>query len=488
MLSLLTWNEFGDLVAMHASRFMRCILRTFTALLLLLPLNADESGVPANYPAKLVAPLVFGDEFVEVTDAGTLRRRYRVWGDFAKEMAAWKAKAVAAEKSRTKPPRTFRLGCIFLKDATVVFPEIPGTDGQPLRATFSTPPEFAEAMRSHTAQEYSDFTFAFTGGEVKCEWIFETLTGLNWTGAGKNPGWGCQPRAIGEQLERVLAKYKDARVDMWVYCAGAPKAVNGGPKQRVPGPPYGISYTQWTLFGGYSVVICAPHLPLLVHEVNHRYLDNLDTIEGVQLTLFHGLGAMGYERGDLGYPDLLAVYRSVYLHIIRPAMWRRFSLTGPNGALPEPFTGKRYQWDDVRDDCWFRLPLLGQTELAQLTGLPSLQFAADRKTKWRHFTVADADRPRLLSPCAATPGENDTALNNLLALPTESCAVVRTATGHWLIVRPEVADVYVNMLTARGKGAPLEAVGWLNEGVRPLLVFRAPPELEVPKSEIGYFR
>ena len=53
--------------------------------------------------------------------------------------------------------------------------------------------------------------------------------------------------------------------------------------QRVAGPPYGISYTQWQLFDAYSIVICAPHVPLVVHEVNHRYLDNLEAIEGVKL-------------------------------------------------------------------------------------------------------------------------------------------------------------------------------------------------------------
>ena len=66
--------------------------------------------------------------------------------------------------------------------------------------------------------------------------------------------------------------------------------------------------------------------------------------------------------------------------------------------------------------------------------------------------------------------------------------MLRTATGHWLVVRPEVADVYVETAAAHGKGGPLEAAGWLNDGVCPLLVLRAPPELPVPASEIGYFR
>jgi hypothetical protein len=453
------------------------------------PLKGSANGTAEDkYPAKLVEPLKFGDEFFEVTDAGTLRRRYRVWGDYAAEVSAWKSKAAAAASKRTRIPRTFRLGCIFLKDANIVCPDVAGTDGNPLRATYSTPPEFEKEMREWTTQQYSDFTEAFTGGEVKCEWTFETLSGLKWTSTGKQPGWGCQPRAIAEQLETALAKYKDAKVDMWVWCAGAPKVENGIPKQKLPGPPYGISYTQWQLFGGFSIVGCAPHLPLFVHEVNHRYLDNLEAIEGVHLTQFHGLAAMGYERGDLGYPDLLATYRSVYLHIIRPAMWQRFSLTGPAMTKAEVFTGKMYRWQDVADDCWFRLPLLRKAELAQITGLPGLDIAGDRKSRSQHFIVPEAGRSLLRSPYVATAAANDTTPNNLLSLATESCAVLRTPAATWLIVRPEVVDVYVTMLSQRGKGADLEVAGWINEGVCPLLVLRAPADLPMPATEIGYFR
>ena len=455
---------------------------TFGTLAVLSPLSLFPSGLAADDPVKLAEPLKYHDEWVEITDAGTLRRRYKVWGDYDREVAAWKA--VAAQV----PARTFRLGCIFLKDAEITCPDVPGADGQPLKATFSTPPGFEAQMKDRTAGQYSDFVQAFTGGAVKCEWFFETLPGLKWTSTGKKPGWGCQPRAIADQVEKALAKYKDAKVDMWVWCAGAPKTLNGGPKQKVAGPPYGISYTQWELFGGYSIAIGAPHLPLVVHEVNHRYLDNLNTIEGVHLTQFHGLAMMGYEGGDLGYADLLATYRSVYLHIIRPAMWRRFSLQGPASAKPEPFAGKMYPWKDVSDDCWFRLPLLTEGEMAKLTGLPGLKLIAAPKSRFRHFTLPEAGRTILRSPYSDVADKSDTSLNNVLALATESCAVLHTATGHWLIVRPEVADVYVEMFSLRGKGPPLEVAGWINEGVCPLLVLHAPPDLAVPAREIGYFR
>jgi hypothetical protein len=449
----------------------------------------DGETMPTGpYAAKLVEPLKIGDDYIEVTEAGTLRRRYRVWGDYSAEVTAWKSRADALAAHRPQPPHAFHLGCIFLKNATVICPEIRGTDGQPLRGAFSTPDAFAQQMRDRTAPAYCEFTHAFTGGAVESTWVFETLEGLTWTSPGTKPQWSCQAKAVGDQLEKALAKYRDAGIDMWVWCAGDPELVNGAPGAKMSGPPLGVSYTQWQIFGAFNLAICAPRLPVVIHEVNHRYLDNLRDIEGLQLTLFHALSAMGYEREDLGYPDLLGTYRAVYLDIIRPAMWERFSLTAHPRPTPEPFTGRFYQWSDVSDDCWFRLPLLTEKNLAALTGLNGLKFVANKGVRWRQFTVSEMDHFRLRSPYRPSADEKDTELNNVLSLGTESCAVLRTPTGHWLIVRPEVVDAYVGMLSRRGRGPPLLVAGWLNDGVCPLLVLRAPPELPVPRREIDYFR
>jgi hypothetical protein len=169
-------------------------------------------------------------------------------------------------------------------------------------------------------------------------------------------------------------------------------------------------------------------------------------------------------------------------------MWRRFSLEGPPRAKPEPFAGKAYAWAEASDDCWFRLPLLAEPELARLTGLAGLKIVAPAQARWRHFVVPEGARAGLLSPYVAAAGDGDAAPNNLLSLASESCAALRTATGHWLIVRPEVADVFAEAAGRRGGGAPLAAYGWLNDGVNPLVVLRAPAELAVPAREIGYFR
>ncbi len=464
-------------------------MKAHTMLLAAL-LLAEAGGKPVDNPVKLQEPLRFGRDLVEVTSAGTLRRCYRVWGDWAAEQQAYLAEARENAKARGTPARRVKMGCIFLKDAQITFTNIPGADGKPLTGSYSTPPEFSDAMKQRGMREYCDFMFAFSRGELEVEWVTATLTNLHWVSdAPKNPAWSCQPKAVGDDFLKALAKFKDDGVCMWMLCAGRPTTLNGGAKQKIGAPPFGISYTQWPIFGGYSLVISAPDVGLMVHEFNHRYLDNLRTLENIQLTQFHGLANLGYEDKDLGYPHLMNTYRSIYLYIVRRDMWRRFTVTTPNHSALEPFSGKAYAWAEVQGDCWFKLPQLGDAELAKLTGLATFKMDAQPKKTYRLYTVGEAERAKILSPYTAQAGEQDTALNNLLALHTESAAVLKTATGHWLFVRPDLADVYVDMFKLAGRaGGPLPVYGYVLEGVRPLLVLRAPPELPVPANELGYVR
>ncbi|MCX7048457.1 MAG: hypothetical protein NTX50_23595 [Candidatus Sumerlaeota bacterium] len=460
----------------------------------------NEGDAPANpragarpYPVKLKQPLAYGKDFIEVTEFNTLRRRYRVWGDWNKEVQAYLEEARDKARQRASPARKLKMGCVFLKDAQITCENVQGADGKPLTGVYSTPEARMQEARQKDARDFADFMFAFSQGEVEVEWTFETLEGLQWKENGKKPAWGCQPKAIGDQVEKALGKHKDSGIAMWVWQTGKPKTLNpakdsNGKKLEIGSPPYGISYTQWPLYGAYNIVVCGNGVGLIVHELNHRYLDGLQGIEGIHLTMFHGLANMGYESNDLGYPALMNTYRSVYQYIIRRNMWRRFTLSGSNHTTMTAFSGKPYAWDDVKNDCWFRLPQLGDAELAKLTGIASFQMDAQPKTTYRLYKVSKSDEKLVLSKYVSEPNEKDVELNNLIALHTESAAVLRTATGHWLFVRPDLADVYVDMMRLSGKGADaLPVYGYVLEGVRPLVVLRAPQEMPAPANELGYF-
>lgn len=478
----------------RASRFRRvavaAVLAATAGVVAAAPAKGSLEAKLAAYPVKLAGPLHWGPDSVEVTAAGTLRRRYRVWGDWDAEVRAYLAEARTNAAARGTPPRRVRMGCVFLKDARITFPRIAGADGRPLTGVYSTPADFIEGMTARGMPGYRDFMYAFSRGELEVEWLTATLEGLEWVSdADRKPAWSCQPKAAGEAFLKALASHRDDGVGMWMLCAGRPSTLNGRPDQRIGAPPYGISYTQWPIYGGYSLVISEPDVGLMVHEFNHRYLDNLPAIEGIRLTQFHGLANLGYGDADVGYPHLMNTYRSVYEHLIRRDMWRRFTLAGSNATPREAFSGKAYAWAEVSADCWFRLPELHRAELARLTGLPSFGMDAPPAKTWRLYTVAAADRAVVRSPYTETRTEDDTRPDNLLSLRTESSAVVRTATGHWLFVRPDLADLYVDMNAIAGRpGGPLPVYGYVLEGVRPLVVLRAPPEFPVPSREIGYFR
>lgn len=452
------------------------------------------------YPSDYRPPLQYGKDFIGVTPDGTLSVRYRVWGDFwGKNLESYLADAKQSAEARAAPPRRVTFAGVFMKNVEIICPNHPGGDGKPLRGTFTISPAQEESMRTE-AKKVQDFFFAASNGRLQVDFIFPVVDGLKVESPNK-PIFSVWPRGLQDQLLPALAAYKDANVAMWVFLCPRPVTLNPTANGKGIGVgPFGICYTAWPLYGGYCMTTTAAAAGLWVHEFNHRYLDGLKNHEGVQLTRVHSLGMLGYAPGL----NLDEGYFNTYLHLIRPAIYDRFSIGAPNQTPLEPFSGKAYAWADVKDDCWFRLPELRNAELAKLTGIESFEIDAT-KGSTRLFKVADADRAKVLSPYAATaapttvPADDDllksdrpvaaAQLDNVLVTNRESCAVLKTATGQWLFVSVNMADLYVDMLRMSGRGqAPLEVYGYVNEGTLPLLVIKAPPEAPLPVCEEGYFR
>lgn len=473
-----------------------------------------------EYPADYRPPIAYGKDFVAVTAQRTLGVRYRAWDDvWGRNLASYLADARARTAARGTKTKKVTFAAVFVKNAEIICPNHMGGDGKPMRGTWSISEEEMTQMRTQ-AKMMSDFFYAASSGEVTVDWVFPVVDGLKIEAPNK-PSFLIWPRGLADQLLPKLKRFKDSGVIMWIFLNGRAKTLNpivdqSGKKKATKGigrGPLGISWTAWPLYGGYCQSVTWPSAGLWVHEFNHRYLDGLKTHEGIPLTANHGLGKLGLAPGH----RLDETYFNTYLHIIRPAMWRRFSITTPNKTPREPFSGKAYAWADVRDDCWFKLPELHKAELAKLTGVDSIE--TDTRQGWnkRLFRVGvPADRAKVLSryidPPPPPPRTKDKArkrrarastdkakdtevkplpvqLDNLIDTSTESCAVLRTATAQWLFVKANVVDLYVDMLKISGRaGKPLPVYGWVNEGVLPLLVIKAPPDMPMPVCEEGYFR
>lgn len=468
--------------------------------------DAGKAGKHA-YPADFKPPIAYGKDIVGVTPEGALSTRCRVWDDiWGKNLESYLAEAKANAAARGTQTKKVVFAAPIQKNTEVTAgADVLGSDGKPLRGHYSMPEAQQESLRRE-ARKMADFFYAASDGEVTVDFIFPVLDGLKVENAPGKAIFSIWPRGLQDQLLPMLKPYENAGVIMWIFVSGSVQVENskvdakGKPTQKFGNGPFGISYTAWPLYGGYCQATTAASAGLWVHEFNHRWLDGLKNHEGVALTRPHSLGQLGFAPGH----SLDEGYFATYRYIIRPAMWKRFSITTPNHTPLEPFSGKAYAWADVQDDCWFKLPELHNAELAKLTGIGSLQIDVFGGQA-RLFKVAEADRSKVLSkyieppaPVKAKKGEAPppnapppppVQLDNYIETGKESCAVVKTATGQWLFVSANMADLYADMLKISGQGGkPLAVYGYVNEGVLPLLVFKAPADMALPTCEEGYFR
>jgi hypothetical protein len=184
-----------------------------------------------------------------------------------------------------------------------------------------------------------------------------------------------------------------------------------------------------------------------------------------------------FERGD--YQS----YNCIYGSGEPPSGVRVFPDLPPNRqpvALDEPVRHEFkqptfFEWADVKDDPWLRLPRLDQADLRDLTGIPSLAIKTDG-SPWTAPDGTEYNPPRqhlfleipsvaVGSPWLAAPEENSGRLNNDLDFNWKSMAWLRLKERpegrDLLLVRFDVAEPLLHLLRTRGRKASESLVGWV---------------------------
>ena len=139
----------------------------------------------------------------------------------------------------------------------------------------------------------------------------------------------------------------------------------------------------------------------------------------------------------------------------------------------------------MKHDYWFRLPQLQEQQLQALTGLKTLRTLSGDSALI--FDVAPGED--LASPRLSGEVKNDLAFNNAVNFFSESAAFLKAPTGTWLFVKPQLADLYVDVLHIRGAvQKPLPVYGYVLEGCKALLAIRLPDDMPSPLNELSLFR
>jgi hypothetical protein len=440
---------------------------------------------PAGPPMEpLKTPLSYNGEFVEVTSANTLRCRYHSY-DFKKDLAFYTQRALEESKGRT--PGTMKIQEVFIRQIDVVARHKDNPGGK-IEGVCNIPESFiAEAPQFEKL--FTDFVFASSNGEMKVEFHKPIIVDkpVKYDQPSDGPkNWWFRPKWVEEQLG-FLKDYKDHQADFMFFFLHTVK-IKG--TDKLMWPAYGgMAWGNEEIKGTRLITLNDHELARDVHEWEHHIFDTtIQETEDMTVTRFHGLDDAGYNAdaltwgGKLG--PCLAYYRDCMRYYYPRDMWERWRLKGKHNTTHEPFGGKDYKWADVKYDYWFKLPKLGKDELHTLTGLKTVEVTTTEASMM--FKVDTQEQ--LLSPRIDKADPQETTLNNACELRYESAAVLKTATGTWLFVKPKLVDVYVDMLKLRKNSTQtLPVYGYVLDGEKALIALKL-PDAPLPANEAGFFR
>lgn len=428
-------------------------------------------------------PLACDGELVEVTQQNTLRQRYHSY-DFAKDMAFYLERA--GKNSAGRKPGKMRIMQVLIR-------EIELTDSQGVVVAVCTIPEKFVTEAKEYEKAFSDVVYASSDGAMVVEWLpVQVVETIKYNVGNLGSQWWFHPKeAEGEMA--FLKDFKEGDADFLFFFLHVAKRADN--KQDV-WPEYGgMAYGRQEIKGARVCTLNDHEIARGIHEWQHHIFDTtIQETENMTVTRSHGLTDAGYTGssltwsgtyGTLNIGPCLAYYRDCNRYYQPRDMWERWRLRPAHNVAHEPFSGKAYAWADVRHDYWFKLPQLGPPELQALTGLKTVQaISAEASLVFDVGDGADLASPRLTGDI-----RNDAALNNAVNFFHESGAFLATPTGKWLFVKPQMADLYVDVLSLQGKPArSLDVYGYVLEGYKALVAIRLPDDLPAPTDELSMFR
>lgn len=445
----------------------------------LVALAADK--LPPLEPLK--APLAYEGELVEVTQQGSFRQRYHSY-DLAKDLAFYLERA--KKKSVGRTPGKMKILQVLIRQIDLI-----DSKGQ-VAAVCKIPENFITEAKEYE-KVFGDLVYASSDGAMVVEWLpVRIIDKIRYPNGDLGAQWWFNPKGADAEME-FLKDFKAGDADFMFFYLTIAKRVDNN-QDLYPGYG-GMAYGAEEIKGARFIALNDHEIARGIHEWQHHIFDTtIQETENMTVTRSHGLIDAGYSGSSLNWGGrygtlevgpCLAYYRDCNLYYQARDMWERWRLRPAHKMQHEVFAGKAYKWADVKSDYWFKLPQLFQEQLQSLTGLKMIQVSSADAA----LTFDVGDGPDLASPRLVGDIKNDALLNNAVNFFHEGAAYLKTPTGKWLFVKPQLADVYVDLMRIRGKAAqPLSVYGYVLEGYKALLAIRLPDDMPVPTDELSFFR
>ena len=449
---------------------------------------AEPAKATTKPPAlePLQAPITCNGESVEVTAANTLRCRYASQ-DFKEDLAFYTERA--RKNAAGRKPGRIKLVEVFIKHLDVTARHKDNPDGK-IEGVCEIPPHFITEAKEFE-KLFSDFVYAASDGAATIEYLAPVIVEqpIKYDQPSDGAGsWWLRPKWVEAQLD-FLKDYKQGDADYMFFFLDVVK-IKG--TDKLLWPAYGgMAWGDEEMKGTRLLTLNDHELARNVHEWQHHIFDTtLQETEDLTISRLHGFGDAGYSSGgpqwDGKLGPCLIYYRDLMRYYYTRDMWERWRLKGQHHLPHAAFSNKAYVWNDVKNDYWYHLPQLKSKELALLTGLKSVEV----QTQDANVLLKADPQASVSSPVLATADGNDCTLNNNVAFNYESAAVLKTPTGTWLFVKPQLMDFYVNMTRIAGdpKAKPLPVYGYVLEAQKALLALKLPDGMKLPATEAGFFK
>lgn len=425
-------------------------------------------NVPIRFPVEAPAPAVsdapyvqWGEWKVEINQWGNIGRAYKATGGWEEFKSLY---ADAQRKIAEGKAKVWKIKCVIFRRTNVLHKDRNGIL-HTQRAYLNTP---EERFCLETFARFGALVEAFSQGAVDVQLTFsleeEPVSGFY----ENNELWTLDPRDAGERYLRGRFNRGDFDGLIYMFHPGLTNSFSfGGMAGRINNAPAAYVIHSNGRERGFRISHTEAMLHEWFHEVEDTYaLWGYGAVPAATLPNLHGGEENGYAADSLGYSGWFVWMRDLMMRAIRPAMWARMS----NREEPDwqqaltvtrPYSGDSYQWHEVEDDCWAKLPYLTASDIKTRYGLDS--FSAVAKDALVAFVPLGRD---VKTGIRTQPSHLDSTLDNQLNFEREAVARITIGDRDVLFIRWDAVDFVLDNLP----GAASNVIGYFSADSRLVVV------------------
>jgi len=288
--------------------------------------------------------------------------------------------------------------------------------------------------------------------------------------------WTLDPREAGYEYLRGRFNFGDFDCILYMFHPGTTRSFSFG---GTAGRTNNATQAYVILSNGREFGKRIGHSEAMLHEWYHQIEDTyfhygFGGREWSWLPWLHSASQNGYFTDEIGYSGWYSWLRDLMQYSVTEEMWKQLS----NRKEPDwknairqtrRWNGEEYEWSDVRDSPWQKLPYLTPEDIAKRLGASKIEIRAEESAVL--FLPEGFDSR---TPILKTIDWEDFTLNNELQFAREAIARMGNLQRDLFIIRWNASDFVLRNLQSENGEKP-KVLGYISVDGRLMLVAQMKP-------------